>query len=67
MQYTASPDEALHDADICFIFTEWGEIKSVAPETYKAQMQIPLVYDGRNLYDVKAMKNAGVEYYSIGR
>ena len=67
MQYTASPEEALHDADICFIFTEWGEIKSVAPETYKAQMQIPLVYDGRNLYDVKAMKNAGVEYYSIGR
>ena len=54
-------------ANICFIFTEWGEIKEIAPETFKEKMQIPLVYDGRNLFGLEAMKNAGVEYYSIGR
>ena len=67
IQYVTSPEEALTDADICFIFTEWGEIKAISPETFKQQMQIPLVYDGRNLYSLDAMKEAGVEYYSIGR
>lgn len=67
IQYVASPEEALQDANICFIFTEWGEIKAVAPVVFKEKMRIPLVYDGRNLYDLKGMKEAGVEYYSIGR
>ena len=67
IQYVTNLEDALRDADICFIFTEWGEIKAIAPETFKEQMQIPLVYDGRNLYSLKAMKEAGVEYYSIGR
>lgn len=67
IQYAATPEEALQDANICFIFTEWGEIKAVTPETFREKMRIPLVYDGRNLYDLKVMKEAGVEYYSIGR
>ena len=62
-----TPEEALKDANICFIFTEWGEIKAVKPEEYKKLMKTPLVYDGRNIYDVNDMKNAGIEYYSIGR
>lgn len=65
--YTDTPQEALKDANVCFIFTEWGEIKSVAPSEYKELMRTPLVYDGRNIYDIAAMKEAGVEYYSIGR
>ena len=67
IQYVATPEEALRGANICFIFTEWGEIRSITPETFKEKMQIPLVYDGRNLYSLEAMKEAGVEYYSIGR
>lgn len=67
MHYVTAPEEALRDAAICFVFTEWGEIKAVTPETYKKLMRIPLVYDGRNLYTTESMKEAGVEYYSIGR
>ena len=65
--YVSTPEEALRDANVCFIFTEWGEIKAVSPETYVKLMQTPLVYDGRNLYKLEDMKQAGVEYYSIGR
>lgn len=65
--YVDNPEKALKDANVCFIFTEWEEIKSVAPCTYKKLMRTPLVYDGRNIYAVKDMKEAGVEYYSIGR
>ncbi len=67
MQYVTVPEVALQDADLCFIFTEWGEIKAITPEMFKEKMRIPLVYDGRNLYDLRKMKAAGVEYYSIGR
>lgn len=65
--YVNSIEEALKDAAICFVFTEWQEIKTLTAGDYKAQMRIPLVYDGRNLYDVKEMTEAGIEYYSIGR
>ncbi|MEZ3434418.1 MAG: UDP-glucose/GDP-mannose dehydrogenase family protein [Lachnospiraceae bacterium] len=67
ISYTENPEDALDAADICFIFTEWPEIKRVEPKTYKKLMRVPLVYDGRNLYSPAGMKAAGVEYYSIGR
>ena len=65
--YVKDPKEALKDANVCFIFTEWKEIKEIKPETYKKLMRIPLVYDGRNIYELEKMKKANVEYYSIGR
>ncbi len=65
--YVDSPQQALEGANICFIFTEWKEIKGIPAAHYRRFMQIPLVYDGRNVYGVEEMKEAGVEYYSIGR
>ena len=67
IHYVTNPEDALRNANVCFIFTEWDEIKAVKPETYKKLMRTPLVYDGRNIYDLDEMKNAGIEYYSIGR
>lgn len=67
IKYVNTPEEALKDANICFSFTEWGEIKEIKPETFKELMKTPVVYDGRNMFDLKEMKNAGVEYHSIGR
>ena len=67
INYVKTPEEALKDANVCFIFTEWDEIKNVKPEEYKKLMKTPLVYDGRNIYNLKDMIKTGVEYYSIGR
>lgn len=67
MNYVSSIDEALNKANICFVFTEWPEIKAVTAKEFKEKMHTPLVYDGRNLFEPKEMKEAGVEYYSIGR
>ncbi|RHW39553.1 UDP-glucose/GDP-mannose dehydrogenase family protein [Lysinibacillus yapensis] len=65
--YVSNIEHALEGANVCFIFTEWGEVKAVTPEKYKALMRTPLVYDGRNIYRVDKMQEAGVEYHSIGR
>lgn len=67
IRYVDNVDEALKGANVCFIFTEWNQIKTIKPEMYRELMRAPLVYDGRNIYDVKEMLDAGVEYYSIGR
>ncbi|MFS0774816.1 UDP-glucose/GDP-mannose dehydrogenase family protein [Neobacillus sp. 3P2-tot-E-2] len=65
--YVCNIEHALDGANVCFIFTEWGEVKAVTPEIYKNLMRTPLVYDGRNIYSVLEMEQAGVEYHSIGR
>ncbi len=67
IHYVDNPDEALNKANVCFIFTEWQEIRDIKPETYKKLMKTALVYDGRNIYNKNEMKQAGIEYYSIGR
>ena len=67
MNYAGSVEQALEGANVCFIFTEWSEIKAVKPERYKSLMRTPLVFDGRNIYSGKEMREAGVEYHSIGR
>ena len=63
----ANPEEALENASVCFVFTEWDEIVRLSPAAFKQHMRVPLVYDGRNIFDPDTMKNAGIEYYSIGR
>lgn len=67
IKYCKTIDEALKDADICFIFTEWSDIKELNPEIFTKNMKTPIVLDGRNCYDLDVMKKNGVEYNSIGR
>ena len=67
IKYVDTAVEALKDADICFIMTEWSEIKKLKAEDFTGNMKSAVVYDGRNLYEPEDMKNAGIEYYCIGR
>ncbi|WP_270166527.1 UDP-glucose dehydrogenase family protein [Paenibacillus sp. SYP-B4298] len=67
IHYVQHIEEALDNANVCFILTEWEAIRSMKPEDYKRLMRTPLVYDGRNLYSVEDMGLVGVEYHSIGR
>ena len=64
--YFDTPQEAITGADICFIFTEWPEVKAMQPEEFKA-MNKPIVLDGRNCFALEIMENAKIEYVSIGR
>lgn len=47
IDYVTSPEEALKDADMAFIFTEWQEIKSLEWSKYIELMNTPIIYDGR--------------------
>lgn len=65
--YVETPYDAIIDADMTFIFTEWDEIKEVSLENYKNMMNTPIIFDGRNCYEIKDVRNHEIEYYSIGR
>lgn len=67
IEYCNSIDETIKDADICFIFTEWDEIKNYNVEKFKKLMRKAIVLDGRNCYAVKKMQDVGVIYESVGR
>lgn len=67
IHYATSAKEAIKDADICFVFTEWDEIRCLTPDDFINEMKTPVVYDGRNLYEPKDMCEAGIEYHCIGR
>lgn len=65
--YCQSIEEAITNADICFIFTEWPEIKQFDIKKYSKLMKNPLVIDGRNCYSLESASEAGIIYESIGR
>lgn len=65
--YVKTIEEALDQANICFVLTEWQNVKALKPDIFKKLMKTPIVYDGRNIFGINAMKASGVEYYSIGR
>lgn len=67
INYVSKPEDALIDADIAFIFTEWKEILELDISKFMKLMKRPVVYDGRNCFDVKQFNEVGIEYYSIGR
>ena len=64
--YCKNPQEALVEADICFIFTEWKEIKELTFDDFNL-MKTPIILDGRNCFRVDDMKCHSVIYESIGR
>lgn len=65
--YCNTIHETLKDADICFIFTEWPEVKALIPEDFLQTMNKPIVLDGRNCLDLNIFNRSKVTYESIGR
>lgn len=65
--YCNSVEETIKDADICFIFTEWKEVKELDLNRYVALMKTPIIMDGRNCYTMEEVKKAPVLYESVGR
>lgn len=65
--YCNTIDEALKDADLCMIITEWKEIIEYDLNKYAQLMKTPYLYDGRNCYDIDRVRNTEIIYYSIGR
>jgi UDPglucose 6-dehydrogenase len=67
LQYAASPMDAVTGADAVIVVTEWQEFRSPDFSELKRTLRQPLLFDGRNLFDPKEVRAAGLEYFGIGR
>jgi UDPglucose 6-dehydrogenase len=67
VRFASSTVGALDGADALIIVTEWKEFRSPDFDDMKKRLKSPVVFDGRNLYDPAMMRDAGIEYFSVGR
>ena len=67
LTFADTQDEALKNADALIIVTEWTEFRSPDFALIKSSLKSPMIFDGRNLYDPKAVRALGFNYYPIGR
>ncbi len=67
IQYCDTPYESAENADAIFIATEWPEFRTPDFERLSSIVKQKVIFDGRNLYDLEAMKELGYSYFSIGR
>jgi UDPglucose 6-dehydrogenase len=67
LSFVDTQEEALKNADALIIVTEWTEFRSPDFTLIKSSLKTPMIFDGRNLYDPKAVRALGFNYYPIGR
>jgi len=67
LAYAASPMDAVTGADALVVVTEWQEFRSPDFSQLRRTLRQPLLFDGRNLFDPKEVRAAGLEYFGIGR
>ncbi len=64
--YAKSKYEALPEADALILITEWKEFRSPDFFEIKRLLKNPIIFDGRNQYDMKRVNEYGIAYYQIG-
>ena len=67
IKFGEDQSEILEGADALIICTEWNEFRSPNFSRFQKLMKSPIIFDGRNLYDLNEVKQAGLTYFSIGR
>jgi len=67
ISYAANQYDALKDADALIIATEWNEFRT--PDFLKivTRLKNKVIFDGRNLFELAAIRELGFHYESVGR
>jgi UDPglucose 6-dehydrogenase len=67
VEYVADMNAVADGCDALVVATEWDEFKRLDLERARREMTHPILFDGRNLFDVAEMEQLGFIYKSIGR
>lgn len=66
ISYTTDMYDALNNADALLIVTEWPEFRVPDFDELTKRLNQKVIFDGRNIFDHKDMKQIGFEYYCVG-
>jgi len=67
IEFTSNSYEAATGVDALILVTEWNEFRTPDFNKIKLNMKAPVLFDGRNVYELDTMSKLGFNYYSIGR
>jgi UDPglucose 6-dehydrogenase len=67
LTYCSSAYEAAQGTQGLLLVTEWEEFRQLDLAKLRETMEVPILVDGRNLFDPATVRKAGFEYVSIGR
>ncbi len=67
INFVDDQDSAIDGVDALIICTEWNEFRRPNIEKFEKKMKQPIIFDGRNLYDLKRAKETNLKYISMGR
>src|SRR3954462_13388535 len=67
VQFVQNPYSAAEGADALFLVTEWSEFRQPDFARIKAAMRQPVLFDGRNIWNPRRMRELGFTYYGVGR
>nr|MBA2746093.1 UDP-glucose/GDP-mannose dehydrogenase family protein [Flavisolibacter sp.] len=67
LNYAELQYDCLENADALVVATEWNEFRTPDFDKLLSMMKDPVIFDGRNVYDVQVMEKKGFHYESIGR
>jgi len=65
--YAGNQYEALENSDALIIATEWSEFRTPDFNKMKSLLKNPVIFDGRNLFELYQMEEGGFHYESVGR
>ena len=65
--YAKNNYEALKGADALILVTEWNEFRNPDFKKMKALLKDPVIFDGRNQYSRREMRELGFDYVGVGR
>ena len=65
--YHADNYKAIINADALLILTEWDEYVRPDFDLIKTSMKFPVIFDGRNVYNIDFMQSRNIDYISVGR
>jgi UDPglucose 6-dehydrogenase len=66
LDYAPDMYSAVKGATALLIFTEWEEFQRADLNRVKELMELPIIIDGRNIYEPKVVRGLGFEYYGVG-
>ncbi len=67
IEYADNEYLAASRRDALLILTDWPQFRKLDLQKLRAVMKLPIIVDGRNLFNPSRMAAAGFLYYSVGR
>ena len=67
IEYAEDEYDAIRDADVLVIVTEWNQFRALDMDKVKQLLKSPKIADLRNIYEPADMRELGFEYVGVGR